>query len=138
MNYFYVKYLCENLDTITLIQRSLYSFEDNKLNNSLLRDKIMQCSPVFYTDPEVYAKICEYVNPKGHEYERDRIIHAGSADTYKIFISMSPDSQRKFLKDQAGIVIRALFKLLDASSDNLKCKQSILCTLDGIAFDLGP
>ena len=105
---------------------------------SVFRDKIMGCSPVFYSHPEVYPEICEYVSPKVHEYERDRIIHAGSADTYKNFISMNLDSQRKFLEEQVDIVIRTLFKVLETSSDDLKCKQSILCTLDGIAFDLGP
>ena len=47
----------------------VYSFEDNKLNMWLFRDKIMGCSPVFYSHPEVYPGICEYVSPKAHEYE---------------------------------------------------------------------
>lgn len=105
---------------------------------SLVRDKIMGSSPVFYSHPEVYSEICNYVSPKVQEFERGGVIFAGSADTYKNFINMSLESQREFLVEQSDVLIRTLFKILETSSEDVKSKQSILCTLDGIAFDVGP
>ena len=105
---------------------------------SLVRDKIMGCSPVFYTHASVYPEICNYVSPKAQEYESAGIIPPGSADMLRNFVCMSLDNQRAFLIEQSETVIRTLFAVLDSSSDDLHCKQSILCTLDGIAFDTGP
>ena len=98
----------------------------------------MGCSPVFYTHPSIYPGISSYVSPKAQEYESAGIIPPGSADMLRNFISMSLDNQRTFLEEQSDTVIRALFAVLDSSSDDLLCKQSILCTLDGIAFDSSP
>ncbi|OMJ86940.1 hypothetical protein SteCoe_11408 [Stentor coeruleus] len=105
---------------------------------SLVRDKIMGCSPVFYAHPEVYSEISSYVSPKAHEYEQANIIPLGSADTYSNFIKMSLENQRKFLIEGSDTVIRTLFSVVESSSDDLLSKRSILCTLDGIAYDTSP
>jgi V-type H+-transporting ATPase subunit H len=103
---------------------------------SFVRDKIMGCSPAFYAHPEAYSEVSNYVSPKAQEYESAGIIPSGSADTYRNFITMSLDNQRKFLVEEAESVIRVLLAVLESSSDDVLCKRSILCTLDGIANDV--
>lgn len=105
---------------------------------SQVRDKIMGCSPVFFAHPGVYSEISNYVSPKANEFESAGIIPPGSAEMLRNFINMSLENQRRFLEEQSDTVIRSLFSVLNSSGDDLQCKRSILCTLDGIAFDTSP
>ena len=95
----------------------------------------MGCSPVFYAHQDLYAEISNYVSPKVQEFEIARIIPPGSEEIYRNFINMSLENQRHFLVEQSDTVIRTLFAILECSSNDVLCKRSILCTLDGIAFD---
>ena len=106
---------------------------------SFIHDKIMGCSPVFYAHPEAYSEISNFVCPKAQQLEEAGIIAQGSANLYKNFVTMSEENQRSLLIEQSESLIRLLLSILDKLSeeDNL-CRRSILCTLDGIALELGP